>query len=197
MWEIKKTSKQILVKFYGTIRSEEKNGRLEFIHENYEPVVAVPYDLPVVGQHYKVNTLRLFGSEPYISDHDLSDMDRAAYLKSIEYRRSVEAISEILYPNDHNYEGKVLRLKQQYFLCAAGLGSIIRTYKKKKMPFSSMADYIAIHINDTHPCISYTGINENFNGRRRAYLGRCLESYNKNNFFYQSHNFAGSFGSMA
>lgn len=154
MWEIKKTSKQILVKFYGTIRSEEKNGRIDFIHENYEPVVAVPYDLPTVGRHYRVNTLRLFGSEPYISDHDLSDMDRAAYLKSIEYRRSVEAISEILYPNDHNYEGKVLRLKQQYFLCAAGLGSIIRTYKKKKLPFSSMADYVAIHINDTHPVLA-------------------------------------------
>lgn len=154
MWEIKKTSKQILVKFYGTVRSEEKNGRLEFIHENYEPVVAVPYDIPSVGRHYKVNTLRLFGSEPYISDHDLADLDRATYLKSIEYRRSVEAISEILYPDDHNYEGKVLRLKQQYFLCAAGLGSIIRTYKKKKMPFSSISDYIAIHINDTHPAIA-------------------------------------------
>ena len=152
-WEVKKTSKQILVKFYGNIRVEEKNGRLEFIHDNYEPVVAVPYDLPIVGKHYKVNTLRLFGSEPYISDNDLSDLDRAAYLKSIEYRRSVEAISEILYPNDHNYEGKILRLKQQYFLCAAGLGSIVRTYKKKKLPFSSMADYIAIHINDTHPVV--------------------------------------------
>ena len=152
-WEVKKTSKQILVKFYGNIRVEEKNGRLEFIHDNYEPVVAVPYDLPIVGKHYKVNTLRLLGSEPYISDNDLSDLDRAAYLKSIEYRRSVEAISEILYPNDHNYEGKILRLKQQYFLCAAGLGSIVRTYKKKKLPFSSMADYIAIHINDTHPVV--------------------------------------------
>lgn len=153
MLEVKKTSKQILVKFYGNIKQEEINGRLVFTHENYEPVVAMPYDLPIVGRHYKVNTLRLFGSEPYMGDYDLSNLDRNEYLKSIEYRRSVEAISEILYPNDHNYEGKVLRLKQQYFFCAAGLGSIIRTYKKKEMPFSDMCDYVAVHINDTHPVL--------------------------------------------
>lgn len=153
MWEIKKTSKQILVKFYGHIKTVNENGRLKFIHENCEPVVAVPYDYPVVGRHYKINTLRLFGSEPYMGDDDLADLDRSAYLRSLEYRRSVEAISEILYPNDHNYEGKVLRLKQQYFFSAAGLGSIVRTYKKKNKAFLEIADYVAIHINDTHPVL--------------------------------------------
>ncbi len=153
MWEVKKPGKQILVKFYGDVKVEKKGDKLEFIQENCEPVVAVPYDFPMVGEHYRVNNLRLFGAEPYISDETLYDMDRATYLKSIEYRRSVESISEILYPNDQDQEGKTLRLKQQYFLCAAGIGSLVRSYKKKNLPFSEMPDYVAIHINDTHPVV--------------------------------------------
>lgn len=153
MWEVKKPGKQILVKFYGDIKVEKKGDKLEFTQENCEPVVAVPYDFPMVGDHYRVNNLRLFGAEPYISDETLYDMDRATYLKSIEYRRSVESISEILYPNDQDHDGKILRLKQQYFLCAAGIGSLIRSYKKKNLPFSEMPEYVAIHINDTHPVV--------------------------------------------
>lgn len=153
MWEVKKPGIQILVKFYGDVKVEQRGDRLAFSQENCEPVVAVPYDLPMVGDHYRVNTLRLFGAEPYISDETLYDMDRTAYLKSIEYRRSVESISEILYPNDQDYDGKTLRLKQQYFLCAAGAGSLVRSYKKKDLPFSQMPDYVAIHINDTHPVV--------------------------------------------
>lgn len=153
MWEVKKTSKQLLVKFFGNVRIVEKDCGLEFIHENYEPVVAVPYDLPITGKLFNINTLRLFGSEPLITNDSMADLNRAEYLESIEYRRSVENISEILYPNDVTFEGKLLRLKQQYFLCAAGLGSIVRSFKKKKLPINEISKYIAIHLNDTHPVL--------------------------------------------
>ena len=153
MWEIKKSSKQILVRFFGHVRTVENKGRMEFIHENFESVMAVPYDIPMVGEHATVNTLRLFGSEPYTSEEGMGYLSKDDHAKSVEYRRSVEAISEILYPNDANYEGKLLRLKQQYFLCAAGLGAIVRSYKKKNRSIIEISEYIAIHINDTHPAL--------------------------------------------
>jgi starch phosphorylase len=75
------------------------------------------------------------------------------YHKYLEYKRSVESISEFLYPDDSQYEGKLLRLKQQYFLCSAGLQSILRTYSKTGLGIESLPDKVALHINDTHPTL--------------------------------------------
>ncbi len=155
IWEIRKADKAVLVKFYGKVNVEEVDGKLTFNHEEYEPVLAVPYDVPIPGyQNKTVNTLRLWSANTADKDLDLSHHSRRDYLKAVEYKRSVEMISEILYPDDNNYQGKELRLKQQYFMVSAGLQSIIRRYKKNNDAIHNLDEKVAIHINDTHPALA-------------------------------------------
>lgn len=153
-WEIEKTKNKVAVKLGGTVRTEMLNNRLTFIQENYEVIEAVPYDMPIVGyRNGVVNTLRLWQAETSALDYDMSGFTHDEYLKALEYKQNVEAISKILYPDDSNEFGKILRLKQQYFLASAGVQSIVRYYKKKNKPFDLFADYVAIHLNDTHPVL--------------------------------------------
>ncbi|MGL5354031.1 MAG: glycogen/starch/alpha-glucan phosphorylase [Clostridium sp.] len=155
VWEMKKTDKSEIVKFGGEIKTETINGKLNFTHVNYEPVLAVPYDTPVVGyENEVVNTLRLWSAEPVCNEFDFSSFNRGDFLKAIEYKNSVESISLVLYPEDSFYEGKKLRLKQQYFFVSAGLQNIIRDYKKHGGSILELEDKIAIHINDTHPTLA-------------------------------------------
>jgi starch phosphorylase len=155
VWEIKKENKSIEVYFGGKVRSTYESGRLTFIHEDYEPVRAVPYDTPVVGYDKNmVNTLRLWSAEPVDYEFDFSTFSRGDYVKAAAYRTSVESISQVLYPDDSNWEGKLLRLKQQYFFVSAGLQSIVRTYKKSGLPIKEFHKHNAIHINDTHPSVA-------------------------------------------
>ncbi|MGL5084527.1 MAG: glycogen/starch/alpha-glucan phosphorylase [Clostridium sp.] len=155
VWEMKKTDKAEIVKFGGEIKTETINGKLNFTHVNYEPVLAVPYDTPVVGyENEVVNTLRLWSAEPVCNEFDFSSFNRGDFLKAIEYKNSVESISLVLYPEDSFYEGKKLRLKQQYFFVSAGLQNIIRDYKKHGGSILELEDKIAIHINDTHPTLA-------------------------------------------
>ncbi|MDD6793814.1 MAG: glycogen/starch/alpha-glucan phosphorylase [Clostridiaceae bacterium] len=154
-WEIKKANKAEIVKFGGQVRVDYINGNLTFTHVNYEPVLAVPYDTPVVG--YKndvVNTLRLWSAEAVSNEFDYSSFSRGEFLKAIEYKNSVESISQVLYPEDSFYNGKMLRLKQQYFFVSAGIQSIIRHYKKHGGDIELLDEKIAIHINDTHPTLA-------------------------------------------
>ena len=155
VWEIKKSNKGIIVKFGGKVKVDSDNGRLIFTHINYEPVLAIPYDTPIVG--YKngiVNTLRLWSAEPLNNEFDYLAFSRGEYLKAIEYKNSVEAISQVLYPDDNYLEGRVLRLKQQYFFVSAGIQSIIRHFKKNNNDIKELNNKIAIHINDTHPSLA-------------------------------------------
>ncbi|MCR1953137.1 glycogen/starch/alpha-glucan phosphorylase [Clostridium sp. DSM 100503] len=155
VWEIPKRDKAEIVKFGGEVKVETVNGRLAFTHVNYEPVLAVPYDTPVVGyQNEVVNTLRLWTAEPVSNEFDFSSFSRGEFLKAIEYKNSVESISLVLYPEDSFYEGKMLRLKQQYFFVSAGLQSIIRHYKKYNNNIHELDEKVAIHINDTHPTLA-------------------------------------------
>ncbi|MEG2789539.1 MAG: glycogen/starch/alpha-glucan phosphorylase [Romboutsia sp.] len=155
VWEMKKTDKSEIVKFGGEIKTETINGKLIFTHVNYEPVLAVPYDTPIVGyENEVVNTLRLWSAEPVCNEFDFSSFNRGDFLKAIEYKNSVESISLVLYPEDSFYEGKRLRLKQQYFFVSAGIQSIIRDYKKHGGNILELEDKIAIHINDTHPTLA-------------------------------------------
>ena len=155
VWEIKKQDKSEIVKFGGTIVSDYVNGKLTFTHVNYEPVLAVPYDTPIVGyENEVVNTLRLWSAEPVSNEFDFSSFSRGDFLKAISYKNSVEAISLVLYPEDSFYEGKMLRLKQQYFFVSAGIQSIVRHYKKHKGDIKLLDEKIAIHINDTHPTLA-------------------------------------------
>ena len=155
VWEKKKQEKAEIVKFGGEIESYEENGRLRFKHINYEPVLAVPYDTPVVGyENDVVNNLRLWSAEPSNNEFNFSSFNRGDFLQAIEYKNSVEAISQVLYPEDSFYEGKKLRLKQQYFFVSAGIQSIIRHYKKHIGDIRAFHEKVAIHINDTHPTLA-------------------------------------------
>ena len=155
VWERKKTDKSEIVKFGGSVKIEELAGKMTFTHVNYEPVLAVPYDTPIVGfQNDVVNTLRLWSAEPVSNEFDYSSFSRGEFLKAISYKNSVEAISLVLYPEDSFYEGKMLRLKQQYFFVCAGLQSIIRRFKRIGGDIYELDEKIAIHINDTHPTLA-------------------------------------------
>ena len=155
VWEIKKQDKAEIVKFGGTIVSDYVNDKLTFTHVNYEPVLAVPYDTPIVGyENEVVNTLRLWSAEPVSNEFDFSSFNRGDFLNAISYKNSVEAISLVLYPEDSFYEGKMLRLKQQYFFVSAGIQSIVRHYKKHNGDIKLLDEKIAIHINDTHPTLA-------------------------------------------
>jgi starch phosphorylase len=154
VWEIKKPQKQILVKYSGDIREEVGGGRLWFHHENYESVIAMPYDVPIPGhENGVVNTLRLWSAES-IQQIDYGSFSSGDYLNAVSRKYSAEAISEVLYPDDSNYQNRMLRLKQQYFFVSAGIQSIVGHYKKHFGNIREFPNYIAIHINDTHPALA-------------------------------------------
>lgn len=155
IWEFIKIDEPSEVKFGGSVRMENREGKTVFLQEDYDSVLAFPYDIPVTGYHNKtVNTLRLWSAEPVKEDFDLSSYNRREYIKTVEYKHSVEQISKILYPDDTLYEGRLLRLKQQYFFVSAGLQSIIRNFKRANQSFQELPNKIAIHVNDTHPTLA-------------------------------------------
>ncbi|MBM7573369.1 glycogen/starch/alpha-glucan phosphorylase [Aquibacillus albus] len=155
VWEIRKSDQAFEVRFGGEVHMREANGDLFFEHINYEPVIAVPYDMPMVGYHNEtVNTLRLWSAESIMKDFELSELSNHNYHKIVEYKRRTEEISEFLYPDDSTEEGRVLRLKQQYFLVSASLQSIVSRYKKVHQDLKEFSNKIAIHTNDTHPVLA-------------------------------------------
>lgn len=155
VWETKREDKFVIVKFYGTPKMVAINGRLNFELENYEAVKAVPYDTPVIGyNNNNVNNLRLWSSEPVSDDFDFSTFSKGDYNKAVEYKSSVQSISQVLYPDDSTESGKLLRLKQQYFFVSSGLQSIIRKQKRSGHSLYELDKYIAVQINDTHPSVA-------------------------------------------
>lgn len=156
VWEYRRPEDAIPVRFGGNVRTRT-NGRTQYLHENYETVVAVPYDIPVVGYHNgAVNTLRLWAAEAYTASNFCSARpeDRWDCGDAIQYRRRVESITDTLYPDDTGHEGKVLRLKQHYFLVSAGLQSILRDYRERNDRLEDLPAKVAVHINDTHPALA-------------------------------------------
>jgi len=155
VWERRKPDKAEIVKFGGEVKVQKLNGNLTFTHVNFEPILAVPYDTPIVGYENDVaNTLRLWSAETVSNEFDYSSFNRGEFLKAIEYKNSVESISQVLYPEDSFYEGKILRLKQQYFFVSAGVQSIIRHFRKHGGDVKLLDEKIAVHINDTHPTLA-------------------------------------------
>jgi len=154
VWEVKKPKKHVFIKFFGNIREEVVAGKHYYYHENFEPVIAMPYDMPLVGyENNTVNTLRLWSAES-IHPFDFSSFSSGDHVDAISRKYSAEAISEVLYPDDSNYENRMLRLKQQYFFVSASVQSIIMHHKKHRGDMRSLSDYVAIHINDTHPALA-------------------------------------------
>lgn len=154
-WEVRNENMAVMVKFNGRIETCFIDGNLKFHHLDYDPVIAVPYDIPVIGYNNNtVNTLRLWSAETPGKDFDFSSFSKGDYLKAVAEKSNVEAITSVLYPDDSRIEGKILRLKQEYFLVSAGIQSIIRRYKKTGNPINMLDKFIAIHINDTHPSLA-------------------------------------------
>jgi len=144
------------VRFGGNIRVEkdEKTGRYNYIQENYESVLAVPYDMPIVGYNNNiVNTLRIWDAKA-ITEFQLDHFDRGEYQKAIEQENLAKTIVEVLYPNDNHYAGKELRLKQQYFFISASLQELIAKYKRDHDDITKLHEKVTIQMNDTHPTVS-------------------------------------------
>ena len=154
-FEVRRSEYCIEVKFGGNIRVEKRSdGRERFIHENYQSVNAVPYDVPIVGyNNYTVNTLRLWDAEA-VQSFDLESFDRGDYHKALEQQNLAKSIIEVLYPNDNHYQGKELRLKQQYFFISATIQQVVAKFKQKHDDISSLSDKVTFHINDTHPSLT-------------------------------------------
>lgn len=148
VWEVKKADKAVEVHFFGEVVN--RDGRFELI--NTTPVLAVPYDTPIVGyKNDTVNTLRLWSAQTIQKEFDYSTFSRGEYMDAFKKKYDVESITQVLYPNDSYDEGRQLRLKQEYFFVSAGIQGIIKSYKKLEKPMNRLYDYISIHINDTHP----------------------------------------------
>ena len=144
------------VRFGGNIRVEydEKTGRNNYIQENYESVLAIPYDMPIVGYNNNiVNTLRIWDAKA-ITEFQLDHFDRGEYQKAIEQENLAKTIVEVLYPNDNHYAGKELRLKQQYFFISASLQELIAKYKREHDDIKKLYEKVTIQMNDTHPTVS-------------------------------------------
>jgi len=154
-WETRKTASAVTVQFGGHVERHEENGRFWFTTEGAEKVLAVPYDVEIVGYgQAKVNKLRLWKAEPYEDDFDLDAFNDGRYSDAFGFRYNAEAISTILYPADAGEHGKLLRLKQEYLFVSAGLQTILRTYEREYGPdWEHLGDHVCVHTNDTHPAM--------------------------------------------
>ncbi|MCF1684817.1 glycogen/starch/alpha-glucan phosphorylase [Tetragenococcus halophilus] len=147
VWEIRRESKACDVRLFGNVYMKRlSNGKLQAIEENQTTVRAVPYDTGMIGyQNGIVNTMRLWSVEIPVSEE--------AKYQSLDERRTIEDLTAVLYPDDSQESGRLVRLAQEYFFVSAGIQSIIRYYKKLNLPWHSLSEKIAIHINDTHPAM--------------------------------------------
>ena len=148
VWETRKDHDVVDVKIFGNVYLQaNKEGRMLPVYENSQTLRAVPYDVPQIGfENDTVNNLRLW-------DVEIPEEYELEY-PTIEARRKVQDITAILYPDDSNYEGKELRLIQEYFMTSAGLQTIIKSYRKQGLPLEQIHEKVSVHINDTHPAVA-------------------------------------------
>ena len=155
-FEIRREEYAKEVRFGGNIRFENdpETGKAKFVQEKYESVLAIPYDMPIVGYgNHVVNTLRVWDAKA-ITDFKLDEFDRGNYHKAVEQENLAKLIVDVLYPNDNHYSGKELRLKQQYFFISASLQALLEKYKKKHSDVRKLHEKVIIQMNDTHPTVA-------------------------------------------
>ena len=155
-FEIRRDEYAKEVRFGGNVRFEHdsETGRDKFIQEDFESVLAIPYDMPIVGyNNHVVNTLRIWDAKA-ITDFQLDSFDRGDYHKAVEQENLAKTIVEVLYPNDNHYAGKELRLKQQYFFISASLQEILAKYKREHKDIKKLYEKVVIQMNDTHPTVA-------------------------------------------
>ena len=154
-WEVERTDIHVPVHFYGRVERYHEHGveRSRWVSE--ETVVAMPYDTPIPGYNtFNTNNLRLWRACPS-TEFDFRSFNSGDYFGAVKTKQKAESITSVLYPNDQSSEGKELRLKQEYFFCAATLHDIIRRYRRKcPLDWKSFPDKVAIQLNDTHPAMA-------------------------------------------
>ena len=154
-WEVRRQDKVVTIKFGGHVEGFEENGRTFYRTVDTQDILAVPYDIPVVGYAGEtVNKLRVWAAEPVEEHFDLEAFNRGDYALADAERAEAEAISAILYPNDAGEHGRLLRLKQEYLFVSAGIYSLLETFEKEHgANWELLPQFVAIHTNDTHPAM--------------------------------------------
>ncbi|WP_432627214.1 glycogen/starch/alpha-glucan phosphorylase [Brotaphodocola sp.] len=153
-FEVRRSEYATEVKFGGYVRTVWENGREKFVQEGYQSVMAVPYDLPVVGYgNNVVNTLRIWDAQP-IDTFSLDAFDRGDYQKAVEQENLAKNICEVLYPNDNHYAGKELRLRQQYFFISASVQRAVLKYMENHDDVRKFYEKNVFQLNDTHPTVA-------------------------------------------
>lgn len=154
-WEVRRQDKAVTIKFGGHVEGFEENGRTFYRTVDTQDILAVPYDIPVVGYAGEtVNKLRVWAAEPVEEHFDLEAFNRGDYALADAERAEAEAISAILYPNDAGEHGRLLRLKQEYLFVSAGIYSLLDTFEKEHgKNWELLPQFVAIHTNDTHPAM--------------------------------------------
>lgn len=151
VWEIERPEEQVEVRFGGTIEENWTENGLNVIHKNYQSVIAVPYDMPVIGyKSHTPATLRLWSAR-CPTDFDLNSFNKGDYMCALQQRELSEVITKVLYPEDDHIPGRMLRLKQFYFLASAVMQNMVKNHKAKYGDVRSLPDKATIQINDTHP----------------------------------------------
>ncbi len=154
-WETRRMENSVVVRFGGEVVKHYENGQFWCSWEGGETILAVPYDVPVVGYGGEtVNNLRLWSAQPCEEDFDMDAFNRGDYSGAMKFRSDVEAITSLLYPNDNGMAGKILRLKQEYMFVCAGINNIVETFKYEYgTDWERFPELVAIHTNDTHPAL--------------------------------------------
>ncbi|HCD43513.1 MAG TPA: glycogen phosphorylase [Lachnoclostridium sp.] len=153
-FELRRAEYATEVKFGGYVNTIRENGRERFVQEGYQSVLAVPYDMPIVGYgNNVVNTLRIWDAQA-INTFSLDSFDRGDYQKAVEQENLAKTIVEVLYPNDNHYAGKELRLKQQYFFISASVQRAVMKYMEKHEDIHKFFEKTVFQLNDTHPTVA-------------------------------------------
>lgn len=153
-FELRRDEYQVEVKFGGHVRVEVKDGKNKFVQDGYSSVLAVPYDMPIVGyENGIVNTLRIWDARS-VSNFSLEQFDKGDYQKAVEQDNLAKNICEVLYPNDNHYVGKELRLKQQYFFISASIQRAVLKFKEKNSDIHDLPKKVVFQMNDTHPTVT-------------------------------------------
>ena len=153
-FELRRAEYATEVKYGGYVKTVWENGRNHFVQEGYRSVMAIPYDMPIVGYgNNVVNTLRIWDAQP-LNSFSLQAFDKGDYQKAVEEENLAKNLVEVLYPNDNHYSGKELRLKQQYFFISASVQRAVAKYKETHSDIHKLPEKVIFQLNDTHPTVA-------------------------------------------
>lgn len=155
-FELRRPEYAFTVKFGGYVRAENdpKTGKTRFVHENYQAVTAIPYDMPIIGYNNNVvNTLIIWDAEP-VECFKLDSFDKGDYYKAVEQENLARNLVDVLYPNDNHVQGKELRLRQQYFFVSASVQRAIARFMKFHDDIHDLPKKVTFQMNDTHPTVA-------------------------------------------